>query len=74
MLPEQPIIDEILKFFSDKLEVKTNAKGFVFATYKADWLEQIGLNSGSPMNQRPLEHLKSYRKLFCLSSTKSGLN
>ncbi len=40
MLAEQPIIDEILKFFSDKLEVKVNAKGFVYAAYTADWLDE----------------------------------
>ena len=47
MLPEQPIIDEILKFFADKFETKTNAKGFKFALYKDDWLNQIELTETS---------------------------
>ena len=48
MLAEQPIIDEILKFFSDKLEVKTNAKSFVYAAYKADWSRRYSDGRAAP--------------------------
>ncbi len=48
MLPEQDIIDEIISFFSNKFEIKTNKEGIKFANYKTNWLKQIGLKSNSP--------------------------
>ena len=73
MLAEQPIIDEILKFFSDKLELETNAKGFVYAAYKADWLEQIGLNSGSPDESKTARTLKKLQETTLLEFGKKRI-
>lgn len=47
MLSEQPVIDEILHFFSDKLEVKATAKGYRYASYTKKWLEEINLDEKS---------------------------
>ena len=58
MLPEQPIIDEILKFFSDKFEVKTNAKKFNYASYKENWLAEIGLTEKSPDESKTARTVK----------------
>ena len=44
ILPEQNIIDEIVKFFGDKLESKENSNRFGYASYKTSWLEENGLN------------------------------
>ncbi len=66
MLTEQPIIDEILRFFSDKLEVKTNAKSFVYAAYKTEWLHQIGLNNSSPDESKTARTLKQLQETTLL--------
>jgi hypothetical protein len=47
MLSEQPVIDEIINFFCDKFEVKANHKGYKFASYTKQWLEEIELNETS---------------------------
>lgn len=47
MLAEQPLIDEIIHFFSDKFEVKTTSKGYRYASYTKKWLEELGLNEKS---------------------------
>jgi hypothetical protein len=47
MNPEQDVLDEILRFFSDKFENKTNQRGYNYASYKSTWLESLGLNHSS---------------------------
>jgi hypothetical protein len=66
MLAEQPIIDEILKFFSDKLQVETNAKKFAYAAYKPEWLKQIGLESNSPDESKTARTLKKLQESILL--------
>ena len=73
MLAEQPIIDEILKFFSDKLEPETNAKGFNYAAYKTDWLEQLGLNSSSPDESKTARTLKKLQDTVLLEFGKKRI-
>jgi hypothetical protein len=47
MLTEQPIINEIMCFFEDKFEVKTNHRGYKYASYTKKWLEKIELDEKS---------------------------
>lgn len=58
MLAEQPIIDEILVFFRDKLETKTSQKGFQYASYTTAWLSEIGLTPNSPDESKTARTLK----------------
>lgn len=62
MLAEQPIINEILSFFSDKFEVNTNPKGYIYAAYTSEWLEQIGLNTSSPDESKTARTLKKLQE------------
>lgn len=66
MLAEQPIIDEILVFFRDKLEKKTNAKGFDFAAYRNDWLAEIELTNDSPDESKTARTLKKLQDALLL--------
>ena len=45
--PEQEILNEILGFFSDVFETKTNNKGYKYAHYKSGWLRKVNLNENS---------------------------
>lgn len=47
MQPELEILNEIINFFSDKFETKTNQRGYNYASYRLDWLEKLGLNENS---------------------------
>ena len=66
MLSEQPIIDEILVFFQNKLERKTNDKGFDFASYKVQWLAEIGLTHTSPDESKTSRTLKQLQEALLL--------
>lgn len=66
MLAEQQIIDEILRFFSDGLELETNAKKFVYAAYKPNWLDQIGLKENSPDESKTARTLKKLQETILL--------
>ncbi len=62
MLPEQDILDEILEFFSDKFEVKTNRRGFKYAAYKKSWLNKIGLNENSQDESKTKQTVKKLQE------------
>lgn len=62
MILEQPIIDEILKFFEDKFEVKINKRGSKYASYTDEWLGQIGLNKSSPDESKTARTLKKLQE------------
>ena len=47
MKPEEQILNEITKFFSNIFEVHVNEKGYKYASYKEDWLKEINLNRNS---------------------------
>lgn len=47
MHSEVEILNEIIEFFSDKFEKKTNERGYNFASYRSEWLSEIGLNDSS---------------------------
>ena len=66
MLSEQPIIDEILVFFRDKIERQTNEKGFDFASYKGQWLAEIGLTHTSPDESKTARTLKQLQEALLL--------
>ena len=66
MLAEQPIIDKILVFFRDKLDKKTNVKGFDFASYKSEWLAEIGLTNNSPDESKTARTLKKLQEALLL--------
>lgn len=62
MLPEQDILDEIIEFFSDKLEVKVNQRGFKYAAYKKSWLNNIGLNENSQDEAKTKQTVKKLQE------------
>lgn len=47
MGPELEVLNEIIKFFSDKFETKTNQRGYNYASHRLDWLIKLGLNENS---------------------------
>lgn len=73
MFAEQPIIDEILKFFDNKLETKTSAKGFDYAAYTPEWLDQIGLNDDSPDESKTARTLKRLQETVLLEFGKKRI-
>lgn len=66
MLAEQPIIDEIVGFFQNKLENRTNSRGFSYAAYTPQWLAEIGLTETSPDESKTARTLKRLQDTLSL--------
>jgi len=58
MPEEHDILNEILKFFSDKFEVRVNIRGFKYAQYKKSWLNEIGLKKDSQDEAKTAQTIK----------------
>jgi len=62
ILPEKPIIDEVVKFFADKFEVKKNSKKLKYASYKTSWLKKIRLHQTSPDEAKTARTVKKLQE------------
>lgn len=62
MPEEHDILEEILKFFSDKFEAKVNNRGFKYAQYKKSWLNELGLNENSQDEAKTAQTIKKLQE------------
>ena len=62
MPEEHDILEEILKFFSDKFEAKVNHRGFKYAQYKKAWLNELGLNKNSQDEAKTAQTIKKLQE------------